>query len=114
MIGGIGECVNLRDVGESVFELSPDSAFLPPNRLFRGGRIDACSWVQLGAPKTVLNLRRDPDPSQEDLQWRQTTAVDFVQLTAKNDLEKYDTAQREVRQWLTSVAKLLSDESTRL
>lgn len=35
-----------------------------------------------------------------------------MQIEAANNLEKYDTAQKDVRLWLTEVANFLADEST--
>lgn len=55
---------NWRDVGREVYELvGPESAPLGPRRIFRCGRIDFCSHSDLGHPRTILNLRKDPDPT---------------------------------------------------
>ena len=100
--------MNWRDVGVSVHELSPSEAAIPPARIFRGGKIDFCKYEEIGRPRTIVNLRNGEDPTGRELGW-DVGGIQFVQLAASNDLEKYDTSNKEVRHWLISVANFLSD-----
>lgn len=104
MSGGMSP-ENFRDVGFALtLWLEPPP--LPLKRLFRGGKLDALTAAEdIGNPRTVLNLRRGPDPKHwPDVHW--------AHLAAANDLENYDTTQKAVRIWLASVLSTLSDPST--
>jgi len=99
-------CVNFRDVGESV-ELIADRLIFPIGRLYRGGKIDFVSdFEQIKSPATILNLRRGEDPK--------TFPATYAHISASNDLEKYDTANRDVRRWLNEVIAFMADPDTQL
>lgn len=99
-------CVNFRDVGESL-ELIADRVIFPIGRLYRGGKIDFVSdFEQIKAPATILNLRRGEDP--------ETFPATYAHISASNDLEKYDTTNRDVRRWLNEVMTLFADPDTQL
>ena len=106
MMNVTGQCLNWRDVGESLRNTSPDAATIPPGRLYRGGQIDFCPHASLGHPRTVLNLRQGPDPSPEELGWPRE--VSMRQIAASNKLDKYDTAHPDTRAWLAEVATFLA------
>lgn len=98
-------CVNFRDVGEFI-NLLANQELIPHNRLLRGGKldhvVDAC---QIGAPGTIINLRSGPD--------RKFFDADYYQFSAANDVEKYDTSNRDVRHWLNQVLRLFEKEELR-
>ena len=96
---------NYRDVGEALglwLEPSP----VPMGRLLRGGKFDALATLaDLGTPRTILNLRRGPDPQH-------LTDARYLHVPADNDQENYDTTQRSVRLWLGRVLGALVDPAT--
>lgn len=97
-------CVNFRDVGESL-ELIAHSCVFPMNKLLRGGKIDFITNIaSIKNPATILNLRRGPDP--------QDLPATYIHFPASNDLEKYETSQREVRRWLNDVVSCFGDPET--
>ena len=99
-------CVNLRDVGEFV-NLLAGAELVPERRLLRGGKIDHVrSLEELGSPRTILNLRKGPDPRPFD--------AHYVHCPISNDHEKYDTSDRVVRRWLNDVVCALIDDATDL
>ena len=99
-------CVNFRDVGESL-ELITGKTLIPPGQIFRGGKIDFVdSHDELLNPATILNLRRGTDPKKFE--------CSYVQIAASNDLEKYDTSNPEVRQWLNDVLSYCASVETKL
>ncbi|MEZ4302121.1 MAG: tyrosine-protein phosphatase [Polyangiaceae bacterium] len=97
--------VNYRDVGEALglwLEPSP----VPEGRLLRGGKFDQLAGVEdLGNPRTILNLRRGPDP-------RHMAEVAYLHVAAANDQENYDTTHKGVRAWLGKVLEVLADPGT--
>lgn len=96
---------NYRDLGEAL-GLWLDPSPVPPGRLVRGGKLDELvSAADLGNPRTILNLRRGPDP-------RHLPDVALVHVPAANDLENYDTSQRGVRAWLGRVLGVLASADT--
>lgn len=98
-------CVNFRDVGEFVNVIAGKS-LLPRNRLLRGGRLNLVeSAAEIGNPGTIINLRRGHDLN--------TFGADYFQLSIANNLETYDTADKQVRRWLNQVAKVFEDETRR-
>ena len=98
-------CVNFRDVGDSL-ELIADRTIVPKGILFRGGKIDfVTDPATIQTPATILNLRRGHDP--QDL-----PAV-YAHFPAANDLEKYETSNREVRRWLNEVVSFFSEHDTK-
>lgn len=99
-------CVNFRDVGESL-ELISDAEIFPYGRLFRGGKIDyVTDFDTIHSPATILNLRRGEDP--------QHFPAAYAHVSAANDLEKYETANRDVRRWLNEVVAFLADPNIAL
>ena len=97
-------CVNFRDVGEAL-ELIADASVFPQQRLFRGGKIDFVTDAStIKTPGTILNLRRGTDP--------QELPSTYAHFPASNDLEKYETSNREVRRWLNEIVSFFGDRST--
>lgn len=93
--------VNFRDVGE-ILGLWLDPSPIPAGRLLRGGRFDhMATAADLGSPRSILNLRRGPDPSHLD-------GVAYMHVPAEDDLENYDTRQRRVRLWLDKALSILA------
>ena len=98
-------CVNFRDVGEFV-NLIAGKPLLPPKRLLRGGRLNLVgSAAEIGNPGTIINLRRGHDLN--------TFGADYFRLSIANNLETYDTADKQVRRWLNQVAKVFEDDARR-
>jgi protein-tyrosine phosphatase len=92
-VSGLFRPPNYRDVGEALglwLDVSP----VPTGMLLRGGRFDAMTTAEdLGSPRTILNLRRGPDP-------RHLGGVGYLHVAADDTVENYDTAERRVRAWL--------------
>lgn len=98
-------CVNFRDVGAAL-ELIANMPVFPKRKLFRGGKIDfVTDAAMIQNPATILNLRRGADP--------QHLAASYAHISASNDLEKYDTSNREVRGWLNDVVSFFADPDTK-
>lgn len=96
---------NYRDVGEAL-SLWIDPPPLPPGRLLRGGKLDPLvRAADLGNPRTILNLRRGPDPEH-------LPGMVCAHVPAANDVENYDTSHRDVRRWLTRALSVLADPTT--
>lgn len=55
----------------------------------------------LGSPRTILNLRRGPDPIHVD-------GVTYLHVPAEDGVENYDTRQRRVRLWLGKALSALA------
>ncbi|NUP08814.1 MAG: hypothetical protein HOW73_22435 [Polyangiaceae bacterium] len=95
---------NFRDVGDALslwLEPSP----LPRGRLLRGGKFDELTALaDLGSARTILNLRRGPDPTH--------LAARLLHVPASDELENYDTRQHRVRQWLGRALDILADPAT--
>jgi len=95
---------NFRDVGEAL-GLWLESPPLASGRLFRGGRFDTlASLDDLGNPKTILNLRRGPDPVH--------LGVARLHVPAPDNLENYKTDLRRVADWVRSVVWSLTADRT--
>jgi protein-tyrosine phosphatase len=83
---------NFRDVGEAL-SLWLDPPPISAGRLFRGGSFDTLSRLEdLGTPRTILNLRRGPDPLH--------LGVPTIHVPAPDDLENYETTHRRVSDWV--------------
>lgn len=92
---------NFRDVGEAL-GLWLDPSPIPEGRLLRGGKFDTLTNLEdLGNPRTILNLRRGPDPVH-------LHGARIVHVPAADGLENYDTRQRQVRDWLTKALRVLA------
>lgn len=97
-------CVNYRDVSVSL-ELITGAPIFPPRKLFRGGKIDFVTDASIiENPATILNLRRGPDPQQ--------LPAFYAHFPAPKKLEKYETANSEVRRWLNEIVAFISDPAT--
>lgn len=94
-------CVNFRDVGEFV-NLLAGTDIMKTGLLLRGGKINFVdSLEQIGSPKSIVNLRKGPDPQSMDLQ--------YFHFPISNDYEKYETSDKEVRKWLNSVISTFAE-----
>lgn len=104
---------NLRDVGlslhclksgGSVASAAPASGSSPVLRcgcLLRCGAIDSCTFEELRRPKSIINLRMGEDGNLDAS--LAANEVVLKHIPADNSLEKYDTTNREVQEWLQSV-----------
>lgn len=91
---------NFRDVGEAL-ELWRSPSPIAPGRLLRGGRIDTLTTVDdLDSPKTILNLRRGPDPAH--------LALRLLHVPTPDDVENYDTRLRRVASWVRASLEVLT------
>lgn len=98
--------LNFRDVGECISILLDTPSPIRPGVLLRGGKLDVLDKLEdLGSPRTILNLRRGPDP--EHLQ-----GVTLVHVPALNTVENYRTELSEVREWLREALSVLTDPAT--
>jgi protein-tyrosine phosphatase len=96
----MAEPLNLRDVGVWV-NLIAGRTIVAERRLLRSGKLDgATDRDEFGSPEMIVNLRVGPD--------RDTFGVEHHHLAASNDLEKYDTTNREVRRWLNAVVDAIA------
>jgi hypothetical protein len=62
---------------------------------------DYCAPDALRNPKTIINLRMGSD--NLDVPLFKEHGVKYVQLALPNSIEKYDTAQKVVRDWLQEI-----------
>lgn len=100
-------CVNFRDVGECV-NLIAAREVLPLRRILRGGKLEFVEAAeQIGSPRTIINLRKGPDP--EDRRF----GADYWHVAISNEHEKYDTTDPIVRRWLNEVLGCLAREVQR-
>eukprot|EP00455_Lapot_gusevi_P046177 TRINITY_DN6035_c0_g1_i4.p1 TRINITY_DN6035_c0_g1~~TRINITY_DN6035_c0_g1_i4.p1 ORF type:complete len:237 (+),score=29.43 TRINITY_DN6035_c0_g1_i4:99-809(+) len=106
---------NFRDVGESILlawnsdqdeKHGAARVVLPRGRLFRCGRLEFCSWEDLGCPQTIICLRAEPDEPV----FSQSHNVNYLHAGADNSLENYETTNKGVRAWIASVVKLFENE----
>jgi protein-tyrosine phosphatase len=96
---------NFRDVGE-ILGLWLDGSPIPSQRLFRGGCFDTLTnAADLGNPRTILNLRRGPDPDT-------IANARIIHVPALDDIENYDTRHRRVQEWLAHCLAVLSSGET--
>lgn len=95
---------NFRDVGATLLKLEPKSSYLPVGRILRGGQIDFLSHSSLGNPATIINLRMPKDDAT-------IAGVNYLHFPIANSVEKYDTRDADVREWLKSIVKAFEDES---
>jgi protein-tyrosine phosphatase len=95
--------LNFRDVGECLGILMDCAAPIPPGVLLRGGKFD---WLDhpadLGHPRTIVNLRRGPDPEH-------LAGVRLRHLPASNAVENYETERPEVRAWVERALDAIVD-----
>ena len=76
------------------------------NCLYRCGRIDGSTFEELYCPKTIINLRMEPDIQELALSHH----VNYLHFPIANRLEKYHTELKEVRIWLTDIMTAFLDE----
>jgi protein-tyrosine phosphatase len=96
--------INFRDVGEAL-SLGLERPPISNGLLFRGGRFDTLAVsTDLGDPKTILNLRRGPDPKH--------IRATFAHVPAPDEPENYDTANRRVSAWVHRALAVLAAEET--
>lgn len=90
-------CVNFRDVGEYI-NLIIGKEMLSDKLIYRGGSIDDVKdESEIGYPKSIFNLRNRADFDTLD--------AEQYHFPMSNKVEKYDTTQKEVRNWLTQIIK---------
>ncbi|AXG68498.1 tyrosine phosphatase family protein [Kordia sp. SMS9] len=90
-------CVNFRDVGDYI-NLISGKKIVQENRLLRGGSIDYVKTPdEIGHAKTIINLRNGADDAVFE--------VDYYHFPMANKVEKYDTSQKEVKNWLNKIIK---------
>lgn len=90
-------CVNFRDVGAYI-NLILGKQVLPEGKLYRGGSIDYVKDIlEIAHCKTIINLRKRAD--FEDFN------CNYLHFSMANNIEKYDTSQKEVKRWLNSIIK---------
>ena len=95
--------LNFRDVGECISILLDTPSPIRPGVLFRGGKLDVLDKPEdLGSPRTILNLRRGPDPEHLE-------GVALVHVPALNTVENYRTELPEVREWLREALSVFTD-----
>lgn len=94
-------CVNFRDLGEYINLIIGEDKF-EEKILFRGGSIDHVKTLdEIGNPASIINLRNGEDYQVFD--------VDYYHFPMANKVEKYDTSQKEVRQWLNKIIRLFEN-----
>ena len=97
---GLARPTNFRDVGEALGSWIAPSP-IASNRLFRGGKIDLLTTAEdIGNPRTILNLRRGPDPTH-------LAEITIVHVPAIDGIENYKTSTHRVRQWLSDALRAL-------
>ncbi len=71
------------------------------SRLLRGGKIDTLTTASdLGHARTIINLRREPDPTH-------LSGVRIVHIPAIDGLENYKTTTHQVRDWVSKALRAL-------
>ena len=94
-------CVNFRDVGEFI-NLLAAQMLLPVGKLYRGGKLEfVVSADLIGSPRTIVNLRKGDDIN--------TFKTNVFHFPISNDYEKYETTNRQVKQWLRNVISIFED-----
>jgi protein-tyrosine phosphatase len=90
-------CVNFRDVGQYI-NLIAGVPLIPLNRILRGGKTDYVHDADdIGAPGTIINLRRSKDHS--------LFGAAGYYFPIDNSVEVYDTRLDNVRHWLNDVVE---------
>ena len=92
----MNSCVNFRDFANSF------SNRIQPGLLYRGGSIDYCSREAIGSPATIINLRNEADEEH----WPETK---YIHFQMRKNIEKYDTSQKEVKDWIADVILEISE-----
>ncbi len=90
-------CVNFRDVGGYINLISGEK-IMQENRFLRGGSIDYVKTLdEIGHATSIINLRNGADDAVFE--------VDYFHFPMANKVEKYDTSQKEVKNWLNKIIK---------
>jgi protein-tyrosine phosphatase len=77
---------------------------LPVGKLYRGGKLEfVVSAVHIGSPRTIVNLRKGDDTN--------TFNTHVFHFPISNDYEKYETSNRQVKQWLRNVISIFEDSN---
>ncbi|WP_312271703.1 tyrosine-protein phosphatase [Pseudomonas sp.] len=100
------EILNFRDVGAFV-NLIASKQIILENKILRGGKIEfteEAAAVSLTYPPTIINLRNSKDPN--------IPGVKNFHFPISKNLDKYNTADRNVRRWLNRVLATLSLSTT--
>lgn len=99
-------CVNFRDVGEYI-NLLMGRSFLKEKCLYRGGKVNHIIGLkEIGHARTIVNLRKGPDPQFED--------VRNQHFPISNDYEKYQTADKVVARWLNEIIEFVTLDECKL
>ena len=94
---------NFRDVAAGLHVTTAGlHVCLPAGLLLRCGAVENFSWEAMGRPRTILNLRMGDDTTDVPAD------VTKLHIAASNSLEKYDTSDKAVREWLCSVLQALT------
>ncbi len=95
-------CINFRDLGEYLNLILGKNTF-PLHKIYRGGSIDHVNTLEeIGHAKSILNLRNREDYQVFDL--------DYYHLPMSNKIDKYDTAQKDVKRWINEIMKIFESE----
>lgn len=97
---------NFRDVGAELMRLSGREQF-PAGRLLRSGRLTrVASAAEIGSPRTIVNLRWQPDPKSV------LFGAAARHIPFPDRLDRYETGTRRVREWLGELLSAFADEGT--
>ncbi len=94
-------CVNFRDLGEFINLIAGKEYFIK-GTILRGGSIDYVkSLDEIANAKSIINLRNGSDAM--------TFGADYFHFPMSNKIEKYDTAQKEVKKWLNQIVQVFEN-----
>eukprot|EP00928_Gymnodinium_smaydae_P076566 TRINITY_DN59606_c0_g1_i1.p1 TRINITY_DN59606_c0_g1~~TRINITY_DN59606_c0_g1_i1.p1 ORF type:complete len:316 (-),score=36.19 TRINITY_DN59606_c0_g1_i1:119-1033(-) len=97
-------CNDIRDLGVSIATfLNGDEPPIPANVLLRGPWLARRTHAQLGCPRTIINLRCEPDDVSHLVE---PSLVRLRHFKMANKANVYDTQSREVRTWLANILRL--------
>lgn len=90
---------------ENFFDLSASfPSIIRPGILYRSADPTFADFSACGSPKTVINLRYEPDEPR----WALDHGCIYLHSPIANKIEKYDTTQEEVRKWLAVTLRLIA------
>lgn len=99
-----GSCTCLRDIASSLAQfLGGDESPILPSVLLRGPLLAHRTYEELGCPRTIVNLRMEPDDVSH---LADPSLVRLCHIKMANKSNVYDTQSREVRTWLANVLRL--------
>lgn len=97
-------CNGVRDIASSVAPfLGGDESPILPNVLLRGPLLARRTYEQLGRPRTIVNLRMEPDDVSH---LADPSLVRLCHYKMGNKSNVYDTQSHEVRTWLANILRL--------